>query len=1138
VNFRLHCSFGDRLLAAGLALVFCAPPVAAAQVSWTGAGASASWADAGNWSTGSVPPDDGTADVSIVSLGSGNTLLLDGARNIRSLTVRAGGDVLLHPGSVAGSTLTVATGNVSRTQAGLVAAAVPLGGDSGHSATGPSLATAFASSAVVRLLASPLYAGRTTISLGILQVGPGSVPDQSQVSLGVGGMLDLAGTADLVGSLAGVGSVTNTSAAQATLLIGGDDTDASFAGALGASLSDQANGPGLALVKLGRGAQTLSGANKHTGGTQVQEGALWVASGGSLPGGGNVLVNGSSTQPALFGGAGTVGAISTRYSAVPGTARVQPGMPGSIGILDANQADLSHGAISFRLANLSGNPGVGYDVLDLGAGTFTSDADTDFTFDLSGLAATGGPVRVIRTGVQPALPRPSQVHVVNNPSGYTVTLTADSAGLHVSVAGHQAPAPGFIVAPALRLFTTQSGGVATFTVQLATQPTADVTVGLSSSDPSAGVVTPASLTFTAANFDIAQQATVTGAIRGTSSGNLPYLIQFSPAVSADAAYATMIAPSVSALSLDTHLLTVSAAPGLVTIAGQQTASFTVALTQAPKGPVTLALRSSDPAQGQPSPALLQFGPGVTQRTVTVEGVATSTSGCAVYSILFYPSLSLADASFNGLELPPVSLCNQGGATSLFSGPTALSVTFSSAAAAAPGSRVFLVAHVVNTRAADLAGARLDLSPDGLSLESAAVAGTPLPWDGSGFLLPTLAAGSSLDATVVARVVAAPGGRAGSSALVFRPAVDALSAPSSAWFTAGPLQLDVGGCSSRSGTKGPALSWIGLAAAAFLARRRRRSAASPGADQLHDRRGVVPRQLGLARPALAHRVDADHGDALLPVAHHHVGMELAGRRDLHRVALDVDAAAGLDLSGQGEARQVGLVRGPAHGEEHLAQRVGGVRGGSPREAADLSFAHLDLAPAALDGDRSAQRAHRDRALAVGRDEEVAAGARGDHVAVLDLQGDRSLPGLDHRFDPAADARAQVAGLGPADAQLAAVEDVHAHAIDRDLRFRVRAGADGIGAEDAVAFARRGPAAVAALQLDATRAPEQDGAALGRAAVERRSLSRGLDGGRGGLAGAGAEKGDPGEAAQRQHRLSHRNPYTVERGRASTAVRVRA
>ena len=45
---------------------------------------------------------------------------------------------------------------------------------------------------------------------------------------------------------------------------------------------------------------------------------------------------------------------------------------------------------------------------------------------------------------------------------------------------------------------------------LNTQPTADVTIALSSSDTTEGTVGPASLTFTTANWNVAQTVTVTG----------------------------------------------------------------------------------------------------------------------------------------------------------------------------------------------------------------------------------------------------------------------------------------------------------------------------------------------------------------------------------------------------------------------------------------------------------------------------------------------------------------------------------------------------------------------------------------------------------------------------------------------------
>ena len=54
------------------------------------------------------------------------------------------------------------------------------------------------------------------------------------------------------------------------------------------------------------------------------------------------------------------------------------------------------------------------------------------------------------------------------------------------------------------------GGTGTFTVKLDTEPSADVTVSISSDDAGAVSVDPASLTFTVANYDTAQTVTVTG----------------------------------------------------------------------------------------------------------------------------------------------------------------------------------------------------------------------------------------------------------------------------------------------------------------------------------------------------------------------------------------------------------------------------------------------------------------------------------------------------------------------------------------------------------------------------------------------------------------------------------------------------
>jgi len=60
------------------------------------------------------------------------------------------------------------------------------------------------------------------------------------------------------------------------------------------------------------------------------------------------------------------------------------------------------------------------------------------------------------------------------------------------------------VNPTSGLVTTEAGGTAQFTVVLDSPPTADVTVGLSTSDVSEGTVAPASLTFNSGNWDTPQ----------------------------------------------------------------------------------------------------------------------------------------------------------------------------------------------------------------------------------------------------------------------------------------------------------------------------------------------------------------------------------------------------------------------------------------------------------------------------------------------------------------------------------------------------------------------------------------------------------------------------------------------------------
>jgi hypothetical protein len=67
------------------------------------------------------------------------------------------------------------------------------------------------------------------------------------------------------------------------------------------------------------------------------------------------------------------------------------------------------------------------------------------------------------------------------------------------------------VTPTTGLVTTEAGGTATVTARLSSQPVADVVIPVSSSDLTEGTLQTPALTFTAADWDVPQTVTVTGA---------------------------------------------------------------------------------------------------------------------------------------------------------------------------------------------------------------------------------------------------------------------------------------------------------------------------------------------------------------------------------------------------------------------------------------------------------------------------------------------------------------------------------------------------------------------------------------------------------------------------------------------------
>jgi Ca2+-binding RTX toxin-like protein len=141
---------------------------------------------------------------------------------------------------------------------------------------------------------------------------------------------------------------------------------------------------------------------------------------------------------------------------------------------------------------------------------------------------------------------------------------------------------GMTVTPIAGLTTTEAGGTATFTVVLNTAPTGDVVITLNSSNANEGTINKSSLTFTTANWNIAQQVTVTGVDDAINDGDQNYSIILNPASSTDANYNGLDPRDVNLVNInnDLPLLNITTSPQVIVegLSSPQSVVYTVSLT--------------------------------------------------------------------------------------------------------------------------------------------------------------------------------------------------------------------------------------------------------------------------------------------------------------------------------------------------------------------------------------------------------------------------------------------------------------------------------------------------------------------------------------------------------------------------------
>lgn len=234
-------------------------------------------------------------------------------------------------------------------------------------------------------------------------------------------------------------------------------------------------------------------------------------------------------------------------------------------------------------------------------------------------------------------------------------------GDDVTVTNEDNETAGVTVSPTVGLSITEAGGQDTFTVVLDSQPTADVTIGISSNDGGEGTAAPSSLTFTAANWDAPQVVTVTGQDDNVADGDQTFLIVTTAASSADGNYNGLPVDDVDVTCVDdeTAGVTVAGTFPVTTSEAGGSDTFTIVLDSQPTANVTIGLSSSDSGEGVPAISSVTFTPGNWNfpQTVTVSGVDDAVAdGTQNYIIITADAMS-ADPNYDGFVVDDAAARN-------------------------------------------------------------------------------------------------------------------------------------------------------------------------------------------------------------------------------------------------------------------------------------------------------------------------------------------------------------------------------------------------------------------------------------------------------------------------------------------------
>ena len=211
--------------------------------------------------------------------------------------------------------------------------------------------------------------------------------------------------------------------------------------------------------------------------------------------------------------------------------------------------------------------------------------------------------------------------------------------------------------------TTESGGTSTFTVKLNSQPEADVTISVSSSNTDEGTVNPSSLGFSSSNWNTSQTVTVTGVDDSSDpvvDGNTSYKINLGNTVSSSTHYNDLKSGTLELSNTDSESPGVTLSSSSLTTSENGTnATFTVKLDQKTTSDVTINLQSDDPGEGTPSPSALTFTTSnySSAQTITIQAVDDALFDDNQSYTIALKTISGTGTAYDGFDPADVSVTN-------------------------------------------------------------------------------------------------------------------------------------------------------------------------------------------------------------------------------------------------------------------------------------------------------------------------------------------------------------------------------------------------------------------------------------------------------------------------------------------------